>query len=131
MAHAEFRPVLGRPPLDGVTDIYLGLRHVVRVHPRFPIGILVADFIGSVAELTFPLVRKVHFVCGEVPVPEPDIRALERELGKMTTLETIYLEGNPCQRNDQGGYRRKVILALPQVTQVDATYVSDCCVFAR
>ncbi len=55
----------------------------------------------------------------------PDLRALERELGKTTTLETIYLEGNPCQRNDQGGYRRKVILALPQVTQVDATCVSD------
>jgi len=53
----------------------------------------------------------------------PDLRALERELGKTTTLETIYLEGNPCQRSDQGGYRRKVILALPQVTQVDATYV--------
>lgn len=57
----------------------------------------------------------------------PNLRALESELGKISTLETIYLEGNPCQREDQGGYRRKIMLALPQVKQIDATYVSLHC----
>jgi protein phosphatase 1 regulatory subunit 7 len=51
----------------------------------------------------------------------PNLHALERELDKTDSLETIYLEGNPCQRNDEGGYRRKVMLALPQVKQIDAT----------
>lgn len=50
----------------------------------------------------------------------PTLRALDSQLAHISTLETVYLEGNPCQKNDQG-YRRKVILALPQVKQVDAT----------
>jgi protein phosphatase 1 regulatory subunit 7 len=47
--------------------------------------------------------------------------ALESELGPISTLETVYLEGNPCQKDDMSGYRRKVILALPQIKQLDAT----------
>lgn len=46
---------------------------------------------------------------------------LHEELGGLPNLETVYLEGNPCQRNDMAGYRRKVMLALPQVQQIDAT----------
>lgn len=51
----------------------------------------------------------------------PDLKALDTQLRGTTTLKTIYLEGNPCQTNDATGYRRKIILALPQVTQIDAT----------
>ncbi|CAE6461619.1 unnamed protein product [Rhizoctonia solani] len=47
---------------------------------------------------------------------------LERELGGIKSFSTIYLERNPCERNDPTGYRRKVMLALPQVQQIDATY---------
>lgn len=47
---------------------------------------------------------------------------LERELGGTKTLSTIYLERNPCERDDPTGYRRKIMLALPQVQQIDATY---------
>lgn len=53
----------------------------------------------------------------------PDLRDLDSQLAVLPKLETVYLEGNPCQRNDMVAYRRKVILALPQVKQVDATYV--------
>lgn len=53
----------------------------------------------------------------------PDLRALESELGKIATLETLYLEANPCQAADMTGYRRKIMLALPQLKQIDATYV--------
>lgn len=49
------------------------------------------------------------------------IENLHEELGGMKDLETVYLEGNPCQRNDMAGYRRKIMLALPQVKQIDAT----------
>ncbi|KAH8920166.1 L domain-like protein [Atractiella rhizophila] len=38
-------------------------------------------------------------------------------------LSTIYLEGNPLQREEGSAYRRKVMLMLPQVKQIDATYV--------
>jgi hypothetical protein len=37
----------------------------------------------------------------------PDLRSLAH-LEKKTKLETVYLEGNPCETNDRGGYRRKV-----------------------
>ncbi|KAK2462979.1 hypothetical protein APHAL10511_005031 [Amanita phalloides] len=53
----------------------------------------------------------------------PDLHALERELRSVTTLETLYLEGNPCQLSDMTGYRRKIMLALPQLKQIDATFV--------
>ncbi|GAA5965171.1 hypothetical protein JCM8115_005375 [Rhodotorula mucilaginosa] len=38
-------------------------------------------------------------------------------------LSTIYLEGNPLQKELGTAYRRKVILECPQVSQVDATFV--------
>jgi hypothetical protein len=53
----------------------------------------------------------------------PDLRALEPQLKNMASLETIYLEGNPCQQTEGASYRRKIMLALPQVKQIDATFV--------
>jgi protein phosphatase 1 regulatory subunit 7 len=53
----------------------------------------------------------------------PDLLALEPQLREISSLETIYLEANPCQTNDMSGYRRKIMLALPQLKQIDATYV--------
>ncbi|CDZ96948.1 Protein phosphatase 1, regulatory subunit, and related proteins [Phaffia rhodozyma] len=52
----------------------------------------------------------------------PNLSTLSH-LEKHSHLETVYLEHNPCQTNDQAGYRRKVILGLPQLKQVDATFV--------
>lgn len=52
-----------------------------------------------------------------------DLRDLDSQLAVLPNLETVYLEGNPCHTNDRTGYRRKVILALPKIKQVDATYV--------
>lgn len=43
------------------------------------------------------------------------------ELKGAKGLETVYLERNPLQKDPQ--YRRKVMLALPSVRQIDATYV--------
>nr|GAT60802.1 predicted protein [Mycena chlorophos] len=53
----------------------------------------------------------------------PTLHALDSQLKNISSLRTLYLEGNPCQTNDMAGYRRKIILALPQLTQIDATYV--------
>ncbi|BGP38749.1 protein phosphatase regulatory subunit Sds22 [Rhodotorula kratochvilovae] len=39
------------------------------------------------------------------------------------SLTTIYLEGNPLQKELGAAYRRKVMLELPQVQQIDANYV--------
>lgn len=50
-----------------------------------------------------------------------DMRQVESQLAHIKSLETIYLEGNIVQTDDRAGYRRKVILALPQVQQIDAT----------
>ena len=38
-------------------------------------------------------------------------------------LNTIYLEGNPLQKNAGPTYRLKVQMMLPQVLQIDASYV--------
>ncbi|GAA5973534.1 hypothetical protein JCM21900_005457 [Sporobolomyces salmonicolor] len=38
-------------------------------------------------------------------------------------LSTIYLEGNPVQKELATAYRRKIMLECPQVKQIDATYV--------
>jgi protein phosphatase 1 regulatory subunit 7 len=46
---------------------------------------------------------------------------LEPQLRHITTLETIYLEDNPVQQTEGVHYRRKIILALPQLKQIDAT----------
>ena len=53
----------------------------------------------------------------------PDLSALDTELKSISTLKTLYLEMNPCQENDRTGYRRKVMLALPHLIQIDALYV--------
>ncbi|KAH7717570.1 leucine-rich protein [Aphelenchoides avenae] len=42
------------------------------------------------------------------------------KLARLVRLETVYLEGNPIQTQDRDNYRRKVVQALPQVTEVDA-----------
>ncbi|KAI9276372.1 hypothetical protein BY458DRAFT_433575, partial [Sporodiniella umbellata] len=46
---------------------------------------------------------------------------VEEELGKIKTLETVYLEGNPMQLENKTTYRNKIKLALPNIKQIDAT----------
>jgi protein phosphatase 1 regulatory subunit 7 len=46
---------------------------------------------------------------------------LEPQLKHITTLETLYLENNPVQETEGAHYRRKIIMALPQLKQIDAT----------
>ncbi|THH31449.1 hypothetical protein EUX98_g2745 [Antrodiella citrinella] len=53
------------------------------------------------------------------------LAGLEPQLQHITTLETIYLEHNPVQAKEGANYRRKVTLALPQISQLDATYVKQ------
>ncbi|RPA80614.1 L domain-like protein [Ascobolus immersus RN42] len=54
---------------------------------------------------------------------------IERELGGRkeedgeTIVKTVYFEGNPVQRNNEVLYRGKVRMALPEIEQIDATYV--------
>jgi protein phosphatase 1 regulatory subunit 7 len=48
------------------------------------------------------------------------LQALEPQLSSLP-LQTIYLEGNPCQQTEGVNYRRKIMLALPTLNQIDAT----------
>ncbi|CAI7620409.1 unnamed protein product [Penicillium manginii] len=48
---------------------------------------------------------------------------VERELKGKENLQTVYFEGNPLQMNGPAVYRNKVKLALPQIVQIDATYL--------
>ncbi|KAI1392677.1 protein phosphatases PP1 regulatory subunit sds22 [Hypoxylon trugodes] len=52
-----------------------------------------------------------------------DFADIERELADKENLTTVYFEGNPVQLRQPALYRNKVRLALPQVQQIDATFV--------
>ncbi|KAF2751114.1 protein phosphatase 1 regulatory subunit 7 [Sporormia fimetaria CBS 119925] len=52
-----------------------------------------------------------------------DFREVERELRELGELQTVYFEGSPLQKRNLTLYRNKIRLALPQVRQIDATYV--------
>ena len=42
------------------------------------------------------------------------------KFASLNALETLYLERNPIYKQDPAGYRRKLMLALPQIKQIDA-----------
>jgi len=46
-------------------------------------------------------------------------------LSNSKKLSTIYLERNPLQTVEPTAYRRKIILTLPQITQIDATLTKE------
>lgn len=48
---------------------------------------------------------------------------VEDELKDLKNLDTVYLESNPIQTENPTSYRRKLIMFLPQVNKIDATYV--------
>ncbi|EPE30757.1 L [Glarea lozoyensis ATCC 20868] len=52
-----------------------------------------------------------------------DIAEIEEELKERKKLNTVYFEGNPLQLRNPTLYRNKVRLTLPQVMQIDATFV--------
>ena len=74
----------------------------------------------QVANDMFPIDKLNHilFQCNDNQVE--DWADLD-ELSKIPSLETVYLERNPLQSNDLSGYRRKILLALPTLKQLDAT----------
>ncbi|KAL7754416.1 protein phosphatase regulatory subunit Sds22 [Sorochytrium milnesiophthora] len=48
---------------------------------------------------------------------------VESEVKPLTALGTLYLEGNPLQRESMATYRNKLQLMLPNLRQIDATFV--------
>ncbi|KAF2465724.1 protein phosphatase 1 regulatory subunit 7 [Lindgomyces ingoldianus] len=48
---------------------------------------------------------------------------VEKELRDKEELKTVYFEGTPLQTSQRALYRNKVKLTLPQVIQIDATFV--------
>ncbi|KAF6803139.1 protein phosphatase pp1 regulatory subunit [Colletotrichum sojae] len=52
-----------------------------------------------------------------------DFNEVEKELRDKEHLTTVYFEGNPLQLRGPAVYRNKVRLALPQLSQIDATFV--------
>ncbi|KAF3806724.1 Protein phosphatase 1 regulatory subunit SDS22 [Colletotrichum gloeosporioides] len=52
-----------------------------------------------------------------------DFNEVEKELKDKEHLTTVYFEGNPLQLRGPAVYRNKVRLALPQLSQIDATFV--------
>ncbi|KAI9171850.1 Protein phosphatase 1 regulatory subunit-like protein [Paramyrothecium foliicola] len=52
-----------------------------------------------------------------------DFADVEKELKDKDNLSTVYFEGNPLQLRAPALYRNKVRLALPQIRQIDATFV--------
>jgi protein phosphatase 1 regulatory subunit 7 len=47
---------------------------------------------------------------------------IEKELGGLEGLHTVYFEHNPLQKNAGATYRNKIRLCLKAIKQIDATY---------
>ncbi|CCH61503.1 hypothetical protein TBLA_0E04500 [Henningerozyma blattae CBS 6284] len=57
---------------------------------------------------------------------DQSFESLGEELKDLSRFETIYLEGNPIQLNNETSYRRKLILNLPKsLNKIDATFIRD------
>lgn len=55
-----------------------------------------------------------------------DFSEVQRELGKLPELDTVYFEGNLIQTQNPTAYRRKLRLNLgPSLTKIDATYIKS------
>jgi protein phosphatase 1 regulatory subunit 7 len=50
---------------------------------------------------------------------------IERELGGLEGLHTVYFEHNPLQKTAGATYRNKVRLCLKAIKQIDATYALE------
>lgn len=51
---------------------------------------------------------------------------INRELGNLPELDTVYFEGNPVHTSNPTAYRRKLKLNLgPSLTKIDATYIKS------
>ncbi|EEB09742.2 protein phosphatase regulatory subunit Sds22 [Schizosaccharomyces japonicus yFS275] len=56
---------------------------------------------------------------------------VEEQLGDKEELNTVYFEGNPLQTSNRAAYVNKVRLCLPQIRQLDATFLSAQTTFAK
>ncbi|SCV02684.1 LAMI_0H01926g1_1 [Lachancea mirantina] len=55
---------------------------------------------------------------------DQSFESLGEELRELPMFETIYLEGNPIQTQNETAYRRKLVLNLgPSLQKIDATYI--------
>ena len=102
---------------NGLTKLE-GLEHNVKL-TTLDVGANMIEKVENVAHL----VKMQEFWANDNRIE--DLNGLDRELGpdKMPELETVYLEGNPGMRKEGPAYRRKVKLLLPQVRQIDASFV--------
>ncbi|KAF9468131.1 hypothetical protein BDZ94DRAFT_844706 [Collybia nuda] len=111
--------------LEDLEQLYLSHNGITRIEglecnvklTTFDVGNNFIPAIENISHLTF--LEELWMNGNQIP----DLQGLEPQLGKLSTLETLYLEANPCQAKDMTGYRRKIMLALPQLKQIDATYV--------
>ena len=68
------------------------------------------------------MLRSLRFACKANDNRISTLGALEAQLGPKVcpNLATVYLEHNPVQRSEGAAYRRKIMLLLPQIKQIDA-----------
>jgi protein phosphatase 1 regulatory subunit 7 len=66
----------------------------------------------------------IQLICSAVQANNNELRAIPAlPPSSHPNLSTIYLEGNPLQKELGTTYRRKIMLECPQVQQIDATFV--------
>jgi len=76
MSKTMFKFELGSLAIQTGLDGFLHEWLVVRMDPRPPLVEVIGERDVVVAELVLPLRREIDHACGEVPVPDPDVRAL-------------------------------------------------------
>lgn len=125
----------GRVPLDlpSLAELYLS-HNALTVLPARSLSRLPAlttlDLSGNAIERLaglagpdrVPLLEEFWFSGNRLSGPGA-FADIERELAGKRKLGTVYFEGNPFEREAGATYRNKIKLALPQIVQIDATFV--------
>lgn len=113
------------PPLERLEELYLSHNAITSLAPLAGLPSLRVLDISSNAVATLdglgPLAKLEELWASYNKLD--NFADVEKFLGDKQALETVYLEGNPLQLQGPAVYRNKVRLALPQIKQIDATYV--------
>ncbi|KIY68170.1 L domain-like protein [Cylindrobasidium torrendii FP15055 ss-10] len=105
LSHNGVEVLEGLEVAPGLTTVDIGANFITEVKPE------AVAHLGKIEELWMNN-NKIESLPQTLKALEP-----------LKTLNTVYLEGNPCQATEGAAYRRKIILTLPWLEQVDATFV--------
>lgn len=122
----RLKKIEGLEQLEHLEELYVSNNHIAKIeglekNTKLKILDVTSNKITKIENLN--MLTELTDIWASFNQIDQDFESVGEELKNCTKLETIYLEGNPIQRNNETAYRRKLILNLPQsLEKIDATY---------